>query len=100
MSPLPLIVNVPAAWLKPALLPGEPPPPPTLSPAHEPLGQVRPTLSKTPVATLGPPLMLASPSAVCRYCGEVVNRPAWAAGGSPARMTVPTLAQCVPSAES
>ena len=75
-------VNVPAAWLKPALLPGQPPPPPTSSPAHEPLGQVRLTLSKTPVATLGPPLMLASPSEVCRYCGEVVNRPIWAAAAA------------------
>ena len=98
MSPVPVTVNVPAAWLEPAVLPGELPP--TLSPAHAPRGQLRPTWSKTPVATLGPPLMLASPSEVCRYCGEVVNRPTWATCGRPARVAVPTWAQCVPSAES
>lgn len=35
-----------------------------------------------------------------RDCGEVVNRPTWAAGGSSAMVVVPALAQWVPSAES
>jgi len=55
---------------------------------------------KTPVAVLGPPLELASPSEVCRNPGEVANRPTWALDGSPASVTVSTRVQCVPSAES
>jgi hypothetical protein len=69
MSPLPVTVNVPAPApaLKPSVPAGRPSfPPPTFRPTHAPPRQVRPTWSKTPVAALGPPLMLASLAEVCR----------------------------------
>jgi hypothetical protein len=101
MSPLPVTVNVPAPVLKPSVPAGRPSfPPPTFRPTHAPPCQVRPTWSKTPVAALGPPLMLASLAEVCRYGGDVANKPTWAVAGRPVRVAVPTRVQCVPSAES
>ncbi len=50
--------------------------------------------SKTAVATVGPLF------SGCTHPGEVTNRPACTVAGRPARLTVPTLVQCVPSAES
>ena len=35
-----------------------------------------------------------------KYAGEAANSPAWTVAGSPGRVAVPTLVQCVPSAES
>ena len=58
----------------------------------------RPTRLKTPVASVGPPV--PDCPAVCQYEGEVANIPACTVAGSPGRVTVPTLVQCVPSAES
>ena len=52
---------------------------------------------------MGPPCAVAAPSdwvLTSEFSGEVANIPAWTVGGSPARVAVPTLAQCVPSAES
>src|SRR5437773_1440858 len=52
------------------------------------------TWSKTAVATVRP-LFCG-----CTHAGEVTNGPACTVGGRPARLTVPTLVQRVPSAES
>src|SRR5215467_5376776 len=50
--------------------------------------------SKTAVATVRPLFCGRT------HAGEVTNGPACTVAGRPARLTVPTLVQCVPSAES
>ena len=52
------------------------------------------TWSKTAVATVRP-LFCG-----CTHAGEATNGPACTVAGRPARLTVPTLVQRVPSAES
>ena len=101
MSPEPVTVNVPpAAWNRPgsAELTWVFPPvaAPMLAPRQPPPGTApgKLTWSKTAVATVGPLF------SVCTHAGEVTNGPACTVAGRPARLTVPTLVQCVPPAES
>ncbi len=61
------------------------------------------TWSKTAVAWVGPKVPFSPPPKLvvsARYAGEAANSPACTVDGSPARATVPTWVQCVPSAES
>ena len=103
ISPVPVTVNRPADSPKP---PGEPaagpPAAPIARPVHAPPGQPPRRLrwSNTPVARLGPPYTLDKPTDVCAYCGDVANRPPCTVDASPASVTVPTLVQRVPLAES
>src|SRR5580704_4976494 len=103
MSPVPVTVNRPAAAPKP---PGEPaagpPGAPIAEPAQPPPAQPprRLSWSNTPVARLGPPDTLDRPRDVCAYCGDVANKPPGTVEASPASVTVPTLVQRLPLAES
>ena len=97
MSPEPVTVNVPPAVRnRPGRDEASWACAPMLTPRHPPPGAAcgRLTWSKTAVATVRPLFW------VCTHAGEVTNGPACTVAGRPARLTAPTLVQCVPSAES
>ena len=52
------------------------------------------------VETPVPELPIADWLVTMLWTGDVANSPAWAVAGRPVRVTVPTLVQLVPSAES
>src|ERR1700731_2324881 len=103
MSPSPVRVNWPPDWWYPPTpgISGEP----TYCPAHGPA--VHPSDvargSKTAVSWVGPPPgVVVPPPKLCDVwssSGDAANRPACAVDGRPARVTVPTCDQVVPSAE-
>jgi len=97
MSPEPVTVNVPsAAWNMPGRDDAAWAFAPMLAPC-QPVPCAAPgmlTWSNVAMATVRP-LFCG-----CIHGGEVTNGPACTVAGRPARLTVPTLAQCVPSAES
>src|SRR5580693_9092097 len=103
MSPLPVTVSRPAESWNPSGEPAAGPlAPPMAVPVHAASGQppARLTWSKAAVAMLDPPVTLRPAPDACQYGGDVANRPPCIVDGSPVKVAVPTLVQCVPSAES